>query len=307
MKVFQKEQKVIKVKNVEIGGQPGEHPVVMIGSLFYKNHKACKNLKTGEIDKEIANKDVNTMLDWNNKTGIPIIFDLIGQTSEALENYIRYVSEIAPNIPFLVDGLSDESRIPAMRKVKEMGLLDCAILNSIDHETKDATLAEIKEIGVKYSVLLTFEKLSLTPDKKMGLLLGKEGRFKGLLQKASEAGVKDFLVDCAVLDLMSLGFCAKSQELIKEQFGFPVGCAPSNAIFEWEKGKELFGKDGRVISESGACVYLRDNYADFILYGAAMNAPQIFSAMAPREAIVSYYQKRMNKIDTKPGPFNKII
>lgn len=307
MKLFQKEQKVVKIKNVEIGGQPGERPPVMIGSLFYKSHKACKNLKTGEIDKEIADKDVDTMVSWSEKTGIPIIFDLIGQTSEALENYVRYISEAAPNIPFLVDGLSDESRIPAMRKVKEMGLLDSAILNSIDHETTDTTLAEIRDIGVKYSVLLTFEKLSLTPEKKIGLLVGKEGRFKGLLQKAEEAGVKEFIVDCAVLDLMSLGICAKSQEMIKEQFGFPVGCAPSNAVFEWDKGKDLFGKEGRVISEASACVYLRDNYADFILFGAAQHTPQIFSAIAPREAIVSYFQKRMNKVETKPGPFQKII
>ncbi|MBD3352004.1 MAG: hypothetical protein GF364_11010 [Candidatus Lokiarchaeota archaeon] len=307
MKIYEKEQKVVKIKNIEIGGQPGERPVVMIGSLFYKSHAACKNRKTGEIDRAIADKDVHTMIEWSKKTGLPIIFDLIGQTREALTNYARYISEIAPGYPFLVDGLSDDSRIPAMRDIKDMGLLDCAILNSIDNETSDEILAEIKDIGVKYAVLLLFEKLSLTPKKKKRLLLGKEGRFKGLLQKAKEAGVNDFIVDVAVLDLMSIGMCAASQDLIKQEFGFPVGCAPTNAVFEWKNAKEILGKDGRIIADASICTYLRDYGADFILYGAARHAPQVFSAMAPREAIVSYYQKRNNKVKIQQGPFHKII
>ena len=307
MKLYDKEQRVAEIKSVKIGGQPGENPTVMIGSLFYKGHKACKNLKTGEVDREIADEDVQTMLEWSEKTGLPIIFDLVGETADALVNYVEYISEVAPGHPFLVDGLTDESRIPAMEKVKEMGLLDCAILNSIDHETTDETITKIKEIGVKYAVLLTFEKLSLTPKKKIRLLKGRKGRYKGLIQKAEESGVKDYIVDCAVLDLMSIGMCAASQEIIKEEFGLPVGCAPTNAIFEWKKGKEVLGKKGRITAETAMCTYLRDYSADFLLYGPAKYAKQVFPAIATRDAVATYYQRRMNKLNVNDGPFDKII
>lgn len=307
MKIFEREQKVVQVKDVNIGGQPGENPAVMIGTLFYKGHKACKNLKTGEIDRKVADADVQMMLEWSDKTGLPIIFDLVGETAEALESYISYIAEVAPDRPFLVDGLTDESRIPAMKTVSELGLLDCAILNSIDHETTDEAIKEIRDIGVKYAVLLTFEKLSLTPKKKIRLLNGKKGKYKGLIQKADEAGIQDYIVDCAVLDLMSIGMCAASQETIKREFGLPVGCAPTNAIFEWKKGKEILGKQGRITAETAMCTYLRDNYADFILYGPAKYAEKVFPALATRDAVASYYQKRMNKLKINEGPFDKII
>ncbi|MHA1338723.1 MAG: hypothetical protein ACTSRZ_02300 [Promethearchaeota archaeon] len=296
MHIYEKEQKVVEIAGIKIGGQPGENPVVMIGSLFYRTHKACKNPKTGEIDKEIAINDINIMIEWSQKTGLPIIFDLIGETAEALVNYAQFVSEVAPEIPFLVDGLSDRSRIPAMRELKDLGLLDYAILNSIDHETKDETLKEIKDIGVKYAILLAFEKISLSPKKKLQFIKGDSKKYKGLLQKAEEAGIKDFLIDTAVLDIISLGICAETQHLVKKELGLPVGCAPANAVFEWQRGKELFGKEGRIIADAAVCTFLRDYSADFILFGAAKHADKIFPSIAVHESIVSYYQKRYNKI-----------
>jgi len=307
MKLFNKPQKVVKIAGIEIGGQVGENPVVMVGSLFYRSHKACINAKTGEIDKNIAIKDVNIMIEMSQKTGLPIMFDLIGETSEALVNYAQFISEVAPGIPFLVDGLSDRARIPAMREIKNLGLIDYAILNSIDNETTDNNLLEIKDIGVKYAILLAFEKTSMTPEKKVQFLKGKEGKYKGLLQKAHEAGIKDFLIDTAVLDIVSIGICAETQQLVKEELGFPVGCAPSNAIFEWERGKELFGKESRIISNAGICMFLRSYAADFILFGAAKLAPQIFPAMALQESLISYYQQKFNNIKINNEIRKKIL
>ncbi|NVM38678.1 MAG: tetrahydromethanopterin S-methyltransferase subunit H, partial [Candidatus Lokiarchaeota archaeon] len=32
---FDKEQKVIQIGNLRLGGQPGENPIVMMGTVFY--------------------------------------------------------------------------------------------------------------------------------------------------------------------------------------------------------------------------------------------------------------------------------
>ncbi len=296
----------MNVNGVEIGGQPGERPTVLVGSLFYRGHRAVIDTKTGAFDKQILESDIQGMLEWSDKTGIPIILDLVGSYQAALEKYIEFVSGYC-EVPFLVDGTNDQSRIPAMHTVKEWGLLDRAILNSIDHQTSDEILAEIKTIGVKHAVLLAFESRYLLPQKKIQLLTGVEGKFKGLLQKAEEAGIRDFIVDVAVLDVPSIGFCGHAQELVKEQFGVPVGCAPANAIFDWEKAKELFGREGRWICASAACVFLKDQYADFILFGPANKAPQIFPAMAMRDALGEYFARRIHKLRPQPGPLGKIF
>ena len=64
-------------------------------------------------------------------------------------------------------------RIPVMRTCQESGLLDRAILNSIDHNTNDEYLSEIKDIGVQSSILLAFENRHLLPEKKSSFSLAK--------------------------------------------------------------------------------------------------------------------------------------
>ena len=51
---FEKEQKVIRIGKVKIGGQPGENPIVLVGSVFYRNHDALLDKKAGKIDEKIV-------------------------------------------------------------------------------------------------------------------------------------------------------------------------------------------------------------------------------------------------------------
>lgn len=296
----------MKIGAVEIGGQVGARPTVLVASLFYKGHKAVQDEKRGVFDPAIVEADVQLVLEWADKTGLPVIFDLVGSYQEALEKYVEFVAGLC-DVPFLVDGTNDDSRVPAMRTIRDWGLLDRAVLNSIDFATTDERLAEIREIGVKHAVLLAFENRHLFPKKKVQLLAGRKGKFKGLLQKAEEAGVENYIVDVAVLDVPSLAFCAQAQVLVKEQYGLPVGCAPPNAIFQWDRAREVLGKAGRVLTDTAACVFLRDNMADFLLFGPANKAPEIFPAIALQDAVLGYYQRRVNKLKVRPGPAQKIF
>ncbi|MFX1395020.1 MAG: hypothetical protein ACFFAH_15815 [Promethearchaeota archaeon] len=55
---FELEQKVITIGNCKVGGQPGDNPIVMIGTVFYTKHAALKNEKTGEIDKKLVENEI---------------------------------------------------------------------------------------------------------------------------------------------------------------------------------------------------------------------------------------------------------
>ena len=62
---FTKDQKVLEISGVKIGGQPGLIPTVLFGGLFFK----------GEPDYKKTKQLIDNMLDLSNRTGNPAIPD----------------------------------------------------------------------------------------------------------------------------------------------------------------------------------------------------------------------------------------
>ena len=53
---FDKEQIVIDVAGVKVGGQPGEYPTVLAGTIFYGGHKIIKmKRQESSIKKKLKN------------------------------------------------------------------------------------------------------------------------------------------------------------------------------------------------------------------------------------------------------------
>ena len=48
--MFEKVQTVMEIAGISIGGQPGEFPTVLIGSLFYPNHKIVHDFEKAHFD-----------------------------------------------------------------------------------------------------------------------------------------------------------------------------------------------------------------------------------------------------------------
>ena len=283
---FEKEQEVIKIENVRIGGQPGENPIVLIGSMFYKNHKALLDEKTGKIDKNIVEQEVNEFLTIIEETGMQAIIDIVGAYPEALLKQCEYVADVA-DCPFLVDGLNDTIRIPAMEGLKEIGLLERAILNSIDDNTSNENLDKLKDIGVKNAVLLAFGNRYLFPKQKLNLLREK------LIPNAQEkANIKNLLIDTAVLDLPSICINVETTRLVKSELGLPTGFAPSNAVYGWDFVKK-FGESSRCGAIASLMTYCADAGSDFILFGGLKHAKCVVPSIALISGINSYYRKRI--------------
>lgn len=282
---FKKEQRVVEIGNVKIGGQPGENPIVLIGSVFYKNHKALLNEKTGEIDKKLVEEEINEFLMIIDETSMQGIIDIVGANGDALVKECQFIADIT-DCPFLVDGLNDSIRIPAMEGLSEIGLLNRAILNSIDDNTKNESLEKLKEIKVKSAVLLTFGNRYIFPHQKLHLLQEK------LLKSAETAGIQNILVDTAVLDLPSIGINVDTTRLIKSELGLPTGFAPSNAIYGWNFVKK-YGESSRCGAISSLMTYCADAGSDFILFGGVKNAKCVVPSIALISGINSYYRKRV--------------
>lgn len=297
---YEQDQKIVEIGNLKIGGKPGENPTVMIGTVFYSKHAALLDEKTGKIDKNLVEQELNEFSEIIEDTGLQGIIDVVGAYSEALIKECEFVSEIV-KYPFLVDGLNDDSRIPAMEGLKEIGLLDRAILNSIDDNTTEENLDKLKEIGVKYAVLLTFGTRYIYPKQKVDFLKNE------LIPKAEKAEINDFLVDTAVLDLPSIGINVETTRLIKCELGLPTGFAPANAIYGWKYVKK-YGENPRCGAIASIMAYCVNSGSDFVLFGPIKFAKCVVPAISLISGINSYYRKRiLRETISEKTPLKKIF
>jgi tetrahydromethanopterin S-methyltransferase subunit H len=300
VKPFIKPQVTITMGDVVLGGQPGEQPTCMIGSMFYKGHKIVKDRLAATFDVDEATRQLRDMESIARDTGMSFIIDVVGESAESLVKYCTFVADTTESkrAPFLMDGLTDEMRVPAMKALVDIGLRDRLIYNSIEPKIKDETIDAIKVCHIRHAVLLSFDSTMLLPTQKLKLLQGwddKAGIKEGLLVKAKRAGVDNCIIDVAVLDMPSIGIAARTILDAREATGLPAGCAPSNAVFDCG-GIKKFGDDARNTSLIAACSFLAASGASFILFGPIMNARQACLAVGNVDAFHAYAGRRIDKL-----------
>jgi tetrahydromethanopterin S-methyltransferase subunit H len=300
MKPFTRPQPPVTIGDVTLGGQLGEYPTCMIGSMFYKGHKIVKDHVMATFDVDEATKQLRVMELIARETGASMIVDVVGESADALVKYCQFIADATESkqTPFLMDGLTDEIRVPAMKALVDAGLRDRLVYNSIEPKVKDETIEAIKACGIRHAVLLSFDSTMLLPSQKLKLLHGwddKAGMKEGLLAKAKRAGVEQCIIDVAVLDMPSIGIAARTIIDVRESTGLPAGCAPSNAIFECA-GIKKYGDDARVTSLVAASTFLASSGASFVLFGPIKNARQVTLAVANADAFHAYAGRRIDKV-----------
>lgn len=286
---FAKEQKIFDIDGVKIGGQPGQFPTVLIGSVFYHGDKAVKDDREGIFDREKVEKLLKNEEEMSARTGNPRMIDIVGAWPKALAKYIDFVADKTGS-PFLVDGATAGVRIEAIRHVREVGLTDRAIFNSIVPEAKPEEITAIKEAGLKSAVMLTYNSRKPTLEGRMEVLRGTS-EAKGLLDIAREAEIENMLIDTAILDVPDPGVAAKTVYLVKREFGLPAGCGPHNALDIWRQRKELNPKiymTGNAVAHA-ASIFMG---ANFLLYGPISGASMIYPPCALADAYVAYCMRQ---------------
>ncbi|MEM2466613.1 MAG: tetrahydromethanopterin S-methyltransferase subunit H [Candidatus Bathyarchaeia archaeon] len=303
MFLFKAEQKVFQIGNVTIGGQPGEYPTVLMGSIFYSKHEIVKDAVKGEFDRKAAEDLLNMEEKLSEETGIPCIIDVLGETNEALCKYIDFIADHTDS-PFLIDSSNPSVRIAALKHVEETGLIDRAIYNSIDEHIKEDEINALRSSKIKSAVILAFSTKYLMPKDRLQMLEGDE---KNLIKIAKEAGIENILIDPGVLDVPTTGWAANIIYRIKQELGYPTGCAPSNALYMWLRKKKIASP---LFEGYGACILTLPIMfgADFIIYGPMKNAKWVYPICAVINAIIAYHAKTLGITPkTKNHPLYKKI
>lgn len=280
---FSSQQKIIEISGVKLGGQPGELPTVMIGSIFFEGHSIVEDPKKGIFDRERAEELINSVLELSDETGNPTIIDVVGGTSEALIRYVDFVSSIC-DVPFLVDGTTAEVRAEATRYLGEAGLQDRAIFNSISEHFREDERDAIRDAGITSAVVLAV-------NTRNPMVSGRIEMAERLLKEAENIGIKNILLDTGVLDIPDVGIASKTIFEAKEKFGLPSGCAPANTIDMWTKLKEKSKEIFRVCDAFGSAMTPLFG-ADFVMYGPIGRAKYVYPAVAFADAITAYTMRQ---------------
>lgn len=279
---FQSHQDQCKIGEISFGGQPGKRRTVMVGSLFYPRHSMVLDRVEGVVDKVKAREALERMSATSCETGCPAAVMLFAETEKAMISHITTYSEMS-SLPFFVDSPSKDVRLAGMRYAKEVGLEGRAIYNTMNAGVSPGELADIAEAGVENCVLLAFNPMDLTAKGKIYLLEDGGGMLKeGLIDTARKAGVKNVLLDMAVLAAeQNAGSALRALFISKAKWGLPCGCALHNAVESYAPLLEASKADPKLYRyvDTASCVMPIMAGADFVMYGPIESARRaMFSA-----------------------------
>ena len=113
-----------------MGGNPGELPTVLIGTIFYEKHKIVKDPEKGIINKEKAEELIKRQEELSDLTGNPCGLDVVCTSFESAIKYLEFISEVT-DVPILTDIWKPEIKIALLKHIAEVGLSDRIIYNSI--------------------------------------------------------------------------------------------------------------------------------------------------------------------------------
>lgn len=302
---LQGEQKVAQIGKVKIGGQPGENPPALIGSIFYVGHKILeKPRKHGKFDRAQGEALLKAQEELSDKTGLPHIVDIVALLPEEFPPLIDFVAD-KTEAPIALDAYKIPTKIAGARHAVEVGLTGRLIYNSLSPWSENIAqeTAEIRRLGLKTCITVAYNPADKTTAGRINLL--KED----LLPKAREAGFTQILIDTTVLNAPSMAFSLTAARRIKGELGLPVGCSPGNASDSWRGLKANWGRSGFIGVDSACHGIASLLWSNFLLYGPMENSSWIFPAVAASSVILAtfLYEEGGSLPDSPNHPLEKLF
>jgi tetrahydromethanopterin S-methyltransferase subunit H len=295
------EQKICEISGVRFGGQPGQHPTVVVPSIFQKGDRVFDGKRDkGNFNEKYAEKLIKTTERLSKETGIPCMADIVAGRGNEFRRYVDFLTGVS-EMPFCIDAWAMKPKLEGARYCADKGLLDRMFYNSLTVWERDIEkeIAEIGEIGVRHVLLVAFDQQDPMPS----------GRISGtqrLLDVIEKVGVQfdSIIVDTSVMNGPATAICAMANKLIKEKWGLPCASAPSNGSYMWKAAREMWGFKGWAGADAALEGITAALYHDMIFSGPMAGSERVFPAVAMADAFVATFvfaeTKRLPQSDTHP-------
>ncbi len=299
---FDTPQKVMKIWNVEVGGQPGERPPLLIANIFQAKDKLVTKRKPPTWDKVAYQDRIKELEEMSLETGIPALVGIVAPSIDEMKAYTDWFLSINDTLPFGIDTWTEEARRGAARYVAEIGMQDRFNYNSITAWDPDipGQVAELKELGIKSIILQPFD----AEDKRA------TGRIKSLREMLSHIDEDDFdsiLVDTTTMNLPTQGFCLLANRLVKEEFGLPAGNAPANGSYMWMEIAKKWGPEAFRGMDAGLHAISAMFWQDWMVFGPTTGTKRVFAAVAAAHAMLTVmaWDEGLDLPEDPSHPLNK--
>jgi tetrahydromethanopterin S-methyltransferase subunit H len=287
---FNTKQNIYTVGKAKVGGQPGELPTFLIGSIFWLGQKMVTDANKGIFDAKEAEKIINTMQTQSDITGVQFGFDIVGTTDLAFEKYIDFVAKHS-DAALMLDAMSPKTRMTAATIAKKMGLSDRCLYNSVYKGVTDAELANLKDSGVKMSIVLA-------DNPKDNSLEGKMAVIQEALALAEKGGITKPLIDTAIPAFApDMGTAVRTIPIMKEKYGHPVGLGSGNVVTTMGWVKANFAKEFRPGCRTATNAIMQTAGANWLMIGPAEQAEWVFPAVAVTD---TYIASAAGDLGTRP-------
>ena len=311
MFVFEKEQIIYNVGGVKIGGNPGETPTVLAGTIFYGGHKIVTDTKKGVFDKKTAAALIEKQDEMSQLTGNPALVQIFSETEEALKKYIDFVTDII-DAPFLIDSTEPLVRIAGLTHAEEVGLLDRAIYNSLNVSATKEEIDALRNIQHECAIVLAFNPQDPTIKGRRTILdKGALELEKGLLPLSKELGITKPLIDTAVTAIgAGAGSAALFTFVSKTVYGLPTGSGVHNApsSWSWLRKHKKTNPEGYRTADVASNLIVQMMGADFVLYGPIGNAERVFPVVAMGDVFAAEsYSLEFGVEPSEDHPFKKLV
>lgn len=286
---FDTEQKVAEFGGVRFGGQPGENPPLLIGSMFQKGDKILSSRKKGEFDRAAATAHIKAMERFSEETGVPGMVAMVANSADEMKRYVDFYTSVT-DMPFGIDIWVLKTRLASMEYVQEQGLQDRCLYNSVTpwSEDPEGEIQAMRDMGVRNVVLQAFDDQDQMPSGRLTSL-------NRLLERVKGNGFENLLVDTSVMNLPALSFSLWANHLVKKETGLPAGVATANGTYMWKAARDQWGHEGFVGIDAGAHAISALMWSDFIFYGPMTGTERIFTAVAGAavmQATMAYEETR---------------
>ncbi len=307
---FDKEQVVIDVAGVKVGGQPGEYPTVLAGTIFYGGHNIISDEKAGIFDKDAAEERIKTMEEMTDVTGNPCIVQTFGATPEAIVKYLEFVGDVT-DAPFMIDSTSAEAKMEGAKYAHEAGLSERAIYNSINMSSEQEELDAVKDTDISASIVLGFNPMEPGVEGKINIWEnGGSVLDKGLLEMSEECGITKPFMDVAITPLgQGAGPACRTSFAVKSKWGLPVGSGIHNvpSAWDWLRGYKKEHKEAWPVCDIGSNLVQQMAGGDFVLFGPIENARMAFPACAMADIFIAEAAKDIGTEAVESHPMFKLI
>ena len=274
---FDKEQLVIDIAGVKMGGQPGEYPTVLAGTIFYGGHNIISDEKEGIFDKDAAEERIKTMEEMSDVTGNPCVVQTFGAT--------EYVQDV--------------------------GLAERAVYNSISMAAEPGEIEAVKNSDIDASILLGFNPM--TPGVEGKIEIWETGGAvidQGILEMADECGITKPWMDVAVTPLgQGAGPAVRTSYAVKAKWGYPVGSGIHNvpSAWDWLRGYKKEHKEAWPVCDIGSNIVQQMAGGDFVLFGPIENARLAFPACGMADIMIAEAAKDIGTEPIEEHPINNLL